>query len=269
MRHGGVAPMGHPGWTPDAVRRLAGRLREGPLMPSQSPQPRDRAAPESWETIVGAPPTWPDVLAGEEFKPPPKQERGHRARESILRAAQALFARNGFEATTVEEIAKGADTAVGGFYRHFRSKRQVLLVLMRRLLDEFAAARSTRRFNETAEEALERLRLGLKVRWIHAGTYRAWREAAVRDPGLAALQVAIEGVVTANIASSLAIAATAPGRRPELDLSALATIINVMFWRLLDGPPGERDAVSETMMMLVRHALYEDAAPEPHAEPPV
>jgi AcrR family transcriptional regulator len=228
-------------------------------MPSSSPESRDQAAPQLPGAAVEAA-VWPDLLAGEDLKPSPKQERGHRARESILRAAQALFAQNGYEATTVEEIAKAAGAAIGGFYRHFRSKRQALLVLMRRLLDEFDARRSTRQFNESARDALERMRQDLQTRWLHAGAYRAWREAVVRDPGLAALHAAMEALVTARIEGSLAIATTAPGLRQGVDLSTLASLVNVVFWRMLDAAPSERHAIAETMMILVDHMLFEDAA---------
>jgi AcrR family transcriptional regulator len=228
-------------------------------MPSSSPQSRDHAGRELRKTVVGAAAAWPDVLAGEDLKPLPKQRRGHQARESILRVALALFAQNGYDATTVEEIAKTAGAAVGGFYRHFRSKRQVLLVLIQCLLDEFDASRSRRQFNESAGDAIERLRHGLKIRWKHEGVYRAWREAVVRDPALATLQAAMEAVVTANLLSTLEIAAASPGRRQGVDLVTLASIMNALFWRLLDAP-GEREATSETITLLIGHALYEDAA---------
>lgn len=226
-------------------------------MSSPSPQPRDSAAPQL-SRVSGGELVWPDMLAGEDLKPSPKQHRGQRARESIVRAAEALFAQCGYEATTVEEIAKAAGSAVGGFYRHFRSKRQVLLVVMRSLLDEFDARHSARQFTETPDDALERLRQGLQTRWMHAGAYRAWREAVARDPALAALHEAIEAVITARIASALAIAATAPRCRADVDVPMLALVVNVLFWRLIDAPPSERHAISDAMMRLVRHAVFED-----------
>jgi AcrR family transcriptional regulator len=227
-------------------------------MPLPSPPPRDNAAPQLLRASGGEL-VWPDMLAGEDLKPSPKQHRGQRARESIVRAAQALFGQNGYEATTVEEIAKAAGSAVGGFYRHFRSKRQVLLVVMRSLLDEFDARHSARQFNESPDDALERLRQGLKTRWVNAGAYRAWREAVVRDPALAALHEAIEAVITARIGSALAIAAAAPGCRADVDVSTLALVVNVLFWRLIDTPPSERHAISDALIRLVHHALFEDA----------
>ena len=78
----------------------------------------------------------PDLLAGQDFPPPPQQERSRRKREALLQSALALFAERGYEQTSIEDIALQAGVAVGGFYQHFASKRQILLVLMYRLLQE-------------------------------------------------------------------------------------------------------------------------------------
>jgi AcrR family transcriptional regulator len=52
----------------------------------------------------------------------------HRAatRERILRAALDLFARQGFFATTVEQITEAADVGKGTFFNYFRTKEHVL-----------------------------------------------------------------------------------------------------------------------------------------------
>ncbi len=47
----------------------------------------------------------------------------------IYAAAKTLFAKQGFEATTVDEIAEAADVAAATFFNHFQSK-QALLELM-------------------------------------------------------------------------------------------------------------------------------------------
>ncbi len=46
-------------------------------------------------------------------------------RERLERAAMELFALQGFEATTVDEIAESAGMARSGFFRHYRDKRDV------------------------------------------------------------------------------------------------------------------------------------------------
>ncbi|HEX6779203.1 MAG TPA: helix-turn-helix domain-containing protein, partial [Ktedonobacterales bacterium] len=81
----------------------------------------------------------PDLLAGQQFPPLPKQTRSRQKRDALLQSALALFAEHGYEETTIEEIAHHAGVAVGGFYQHFASKRQILLVLMDLLLQEAAA----------------------------------------------------------------------------------------------------------------------------------
>ncbi|HEY2773713.1 MAG TPA: TetR/AcrR family transcriptional regulator [Candidatus Binatia bacterium] len=66
-------------------------------------------------------------------KPP---ARGAATRAKIRDAANALFIRQGFEATTVDEIVAQAGVAKGTFYAHFDSKEELLL--------EYVSTRITR-----------------------------------------------------------------------------------------------------------------------------
>ncbi|MBY0401104.1 TetR/AcrR family transcriptional regulator [Myxococcota bacterium] len=58
-----------------------------------------------------------------------RERRKQEVRERILSVARELFAKHGFEATTVDEIARVADVAPATFFNHFQSK-QALLGLM-------------------------------------------------------------------------------------------------------------------------------------------
>jgi len=58
-----------------------------------------------------------------------RERRKLEVRARILAAARELFAKQGFEATTVDEIARVADVASATFFNHFQSK-QALLGLM-------------------------------------------------------------------------------------------------------------------------------------------
>ena len=58
-----------------------------------------------------------------------RERRKLEVRARILAAARELFAKHGFEATTVDEIARAADVAPATFFNHFQSK-QALLSLM-------------------------------------------------------------------------------------------------------------------------------------------
>lgn len=60
----------------------------------------------------------------------PSKEKGRRGtdkRERILHAAIKVFARNGFYATRVSEIAKAAGVADGTIYLYFKNKDDVLI----------------------------------------------------------------------------------------------------------------------------------------------
>ncbi|MEO6026591.1 MAG: TetR/AcrR family transcriptional regulator [Candidatus Binatia bacterium] len=75
-----------------------------------------------------------------------EDRRSRRRRElhqSLLATAAELFARDGYDATTVEKIAAAADIAPATFFNHFRSKEDVLREVgqdvfsrFRRLVDE-------------------------------------------------------------------------------------------------------------------------------------
>lgn len=48
-------------------------------------------------------------------------------REKIVEAARSLFAEKGFDRTTTAEIAREAGISEGTIYRHFKSKRELLM----------------------------------------------------------------------------------------------------------------------------------------------
>jgi len=58
-----------------------------------------------------------------------KKRRSRDKRERILKAAVKVFARNGFHATRVSEVAKAAGVADGTIYLYFKSKDELLVSL--------------------------------------------------------------------------------------------------------------------------------------------
>lgn len=65
-----------------------------------------------------------------------------RTRTRILDAANALFARQGYELTTVQEIAEQADIAVRTFYYHFDSKAALAVAWFEEWADDLGEALS-------------------------------------------------------------------------------------------------------------------------------
>ena len=62
--------------------------------------------------------------------PDRNERRKARTRAKLLAAGRHLFASQGFEQTTIRDIAAAADIALGGFYNYFPTKDDVLTALL-------------------------------------------------------------------------------------------------------------------------------------------
>lgn len=199
------------------------------------------------------------MLAGEDLPPGPQQKRSKNTRERLLQSALELFGERGYEAASVEDIASGAGSAVGAFYQHFRNKRQLLLVLMSELLVRLEALTipSTGDPRELIESAV---REGLASDIEYAGAARAWREASPKDAQLTALDQRVRDWTRARLMLLMDGATTMPGARREVDLSALAWVLNVLLWDLIPRPETASEWIAKTISDLLYHTLFSDEA---------
>jgi AcrR family transcriptional regulator len=76
-------------------------------------------------------------------------------RERLERAAIELFAEQGYDATTVEQIAAGAGLARSTFFRHFGNKREILFGGQDGLASRLADGIEKAPLEQTALEAIE------------------------------------------------------------------------------------------------------------------
>jgi AcrR family transcriptional regulator len=65
--------------------------------------------------------------------------KGEATRDRIRDAALARFRRDGFDATTMRDVAEAADVALGAAYHYFESKDAIVLAYYERVQDEHAA----------------------------------------------------------------------------------------------------------------------------------
>lgn len=210
-------------------------------------------------------PPRPRLLAAEVLPSGPRQKRSQQKRARLLAAALALFGENGYELTGIEAIAQSAGVAVGSFYQHFRSKRQVLLVLMEELLEGLEQLDLQLRPASTIRGALRAvLQAGFSRDLAYAGAYRAWREAIMLDPTLRPLQGRIEHWTHARVSNAFESVLQLPGARKGVNVAILARLMDRLFWDLLaqlgQMTANELEAVLDCVTDLIYHALMRDPA---------
>ena len=121
------------------------------------------------------------------------------ARERLVRAALDLFSEQGYDNTTVAQIAERAGLTKSTFFRHFPDKREVLVAgqdtLCRLFADAIAAAPATATPLEAVAAALdaaaeaftpEQRDLGPKVQAVIAASSELQVRDALKQVGLAA-----------------------------------------------------------------------------------
>jgi AcrR family transcriptional regulator len=207
--------------------------------------------------------TRPNLLAGEDLPPEPHQKRSLDKRARLKAAGLAMFGEKGYENTSIEGIARRTKLAVGTFYQHFRSKRQLLLALMDELLEKLSQL-------DFRPGAVTDVRTGIRQLLSRAfshdlrylGAYRAWQEAALSDPDLARKQQRINAWTTDRVMTVFQLLQQLPGARQGVDVQGLARVMDSYFWSLLAQagrlPEVELNQQIDAATHLIYHALFTD-----------
>ncbi len=189
------------------------------------------------------------------------QARGEETRARILDAAEKCIARQGYTATSVEDICQAAGVTKGGFYHHFCSKQALFVELLESWLSRLdvrleAVAADARtvperllRMGELGGEVFEQQRGQLQI------LFEFWEQAAhdptVREAATAPLrryQESLAGLIEAGIAE---------GTLQRVDARiAGQTIVSLAMGLILQGllDPEGRDwghVVRESVQVLV------------------
>ncbi len=81
-----------------------------------------------------------------------RDEQRARTRHELLEAAQTVFARQGYHATSVDDVAEAAGFTKGAVYSNFRSKEELFLELLDRRIDRNVEALEDVLLSSEAEE---------------------------------------------------------------------------------------------------------------------
>jgi AcrR family transcriptional regulator len=205
----------------------------------------------------------PNLIGGEDCPPEPRQKRSLDKRARLKAAGLALFSEKGYEGASVDEIAQRAKLAVGGFYQHFRSKRQLLLVLMDDLLEKLSQL-------DLRPKAMADSRSGLRELLSRAfshdlrylGAYRAWQEVVLSDPDLARKQEKIHAWTTTRVTTLFQLLQQLPNARPGVDIHGLARVMDCFFWSLVARavalPEVQLNQWIDSATHLIYHAMFID-----------
>jgi len=97
-------------------------------------------------------------------------------RDELMVAAQHLFLEQGVGATTIEQIALGAEVAKGTFYLYFSSKEDVLAALRDRFAQELLLGIKAAVADKAAEDWMGKL-----AAWAEAGVAGYVASSALHD----------------------------------------------------------------------------------------
>lgn len=214
-----------------------------------------------------APAERPRLLSPQELSPGPRQKRSIDKRQRLKAAALTAFGEKGYAGTSIQDITREARLAIGGFYQHFSSKRQLLLVLMDDLLAQVSQLDLRPQTPGDIKSALyELLSAAFSQDIQFLGAYRAWQEAVLSDRGLAQKNRKIREWTTNRVLQVFEYLQQLPGARTGLDLFGLARAIDSFFWGLMAQAAGLHQADLNRWLKsathLIYHALFIDAGPK-------
>jgi AcrR family transcriptional regulator len=204
--------------------------------------------------------TTAELAAGDSVR----ERRRARTRDDIEAVALALFLDQGYEATTVEEIAEAALISPRTFFRYFASKDDLLLARGR---DEMTIAGRSLAERPPGEPVMDSLRelLGV-VSIVHAADHNrqlAWFRLVTTTPALAAAFLemihGLERILSEFVGARLGVE---PGdRRPRLVAAAFCAAFRVAaeMWHDSDGTDDMPRLVRENVEALVAPLLEERA----------
>jgi len=179
-------------------------------------------------------------------------------RTAIEDSAAQLFAAQGYAATTVDEIVEQAQVSKPALYRHFESKKDLYLALLREHREDLAAAALAH--VEANQDLLQVLPAMIDAWFAHVEEHPyAWRmlfRDTTGDPDIQALHAEL---ISAQRAADVVLLRRGAPDLPEAEIEPLGAVINsslaglALWW--LEHPDTPRAVVVAAMLRVCRGIL--------------
>lgn len=191
----------------------------------------------------------------------------------ILDAAERVFARDGFHAATMNDVAAEAGMSPGNLYRYFANKDAIIAGIAER--DRMAIAADFGALDSAAGPLLDQLEALGRKHMVDSPAEKAvialqiWAEAA-RNRDMAVMCACIEGTVIDGLAAAISAAKAAGELPPNLDearfLQAMSMMADGFFCRRAIDPEFDLRASAETMFSAMRGLARVMLLPTPDME---
>lgn len=177
-----------------------------------------------------------------------------RTRDALLASAYKQFATNGYQATSVAEIAKHAGVSLGAFYQYFRDRADILLTLVGLGVTEQLRENNRRWDPARGRIGLRRIIATFVRAYVDSAEFQAvWEEVSHVDKRMAALRRDLSRLFTGAVEDALTEGAECGLVRSDLDPASTARALTAMVDRYCyttyvfdppaEGPPSVDDSV--------------------------
>lgn len=191
-------------------------------------------------------------------RPPGPTPRGAATRQRLYAVAIKLIANQGYESTTLRDVAKEAGVSVGLLYRYFPSKRAVIIALYEELSAEYARQALEGPRGRWRDRFIFALQTSLQVLEPHRIPLQALIPVLVGDPeeGVFARSAAFSRVRVQRVFEEAVVGSTdAPAHALAEAVGRLLYLVHlaVLLWWLLDKSPKQR--ATTALVLLTQQIL--------------
>jgi AcrR family transcriptional regulator len=189
----------------------------------------------------------------------PLGPKAQRTRAAILRAAAELFARDGYQRTTVADVAAAAGVSLGTVYQYFRDRADLVAALVHHNVTRMLERTDTAWRVEEGADGLRRVLTNFVDTYAEAGAVAGiWEEVSHVDDELGHLRRTLGRAFTKAVEREIRRAAKADLVRRDVDPAMAAVALTGMVDRycyvtyVFDPPAGGPPSAEHAAEVLTR-----------------